>query len=766
MHNLARYFIALFIMIVIPVSHAINKKDIPTARVTAISNESSTFTLKFELKNNNILRNNWGLGFFMFHVLAKPNSKFNIKLCEVNRNILEQIQVPWRLQATSPTTSKRGVWQQKGNLNLKENNCVRMKVRPNQDKMIGHINLIVPISTFKLQGNKKYTISIVGLNNIPRNISAMPQQLFFYDFDKNSYTYLNVLPYNSQAYNRESAIKQTESIILENWNHYKTKPISSYVIPTPVKVVYESGFNVGNNVSLVYYCSDSISYNKICQNIKNQPEGYILKIESNHIIIYANKVPGIFYARQTIQQLKYYYGNKLPSQTIIDYPRFKYRGIMLDTVRHFFSITDIKQLLDVMATNKLNTLHLHLADDEGWRIEVKNYRELTQIGSKRGGHSVLPASNLTDEKYDITNVRYRKYEDIETEYQGFYSIKDIESLIHYANERQITIIPEIEMPGHALAMKKSLPKLFTESTDISKYMSIQGYTNNVLPVCKYDIDTKFTNSINNITKNVAKLFNSQKTVYAINNEISLSGDEVPHGAYNGLSYCKYGVFKGLDTEGISHQYFKSLSENMRQYQLSGWQQIIQRDNGDISESIVIPAKQVGHIWVWIPTTNTPTSGYMMASNLLKHNYPIVVNFSDYVYFDLRYASLFDEPGLYWANDYTNTYSAFTLANAVNKLYQEPTLDKAELDNILGVEGSIWTELIPSNEHLWYMILPKMGGLSEAAWAEESNFNWRSLAIKLGCGNRGFLHYLNKKYGVIYRGYPYGISKEVPPGVCP
>lgn len=707
---------SISMIVAAPAISALNNKAVPTAQVVITPNESSNFSLQFNIKNNNSLRNHWGLGFFMFHVLAKPSNKLNIRLCTSIGNI-----------------------------------CVPMKVINSEDKIVGHVNLIAPATKFSLQYNKPYTIIITGLTNPPRNISAMPQQLFLYNFNNKTYTHLKLLSYINKTYNAESAQKQIESIVLTRWNNYESKSNKSYIVPTPVAVAYESGFNIGNNLSLVSFCDKNVSYSIQCRKIVDKPEGYVLKIESQQINIYANNQAGVFYAHETLKQLQYLNG-RIPLQTIVDYPRFKYRGIMLDTARHFFTVAEIRKLLDVMGANKLNTLHLHLADDEGWRIELPNYKKLTQIGGQRGGHSKLPASNLINEKIDVV-------------YKGAYSVADIKNLIQYANERQITIIPEIEMPGHALSLKIALPIHLIEKSDSSKYMSIQGYTNNVLPVCKYNTDQKFTTTINNITKDVAKLFDHQTTLYAINNEISLSGDEVPNDSYSGLAQCKSNTFANLDTEGISHQYFKLMSENFESYKLSGWQQIVQRDDGRVVESFAIPANQVGHVWAWLPTTNTPVSGYTMVTKLLKSGYKVVVDFANYTYFDLRSAPLFFEPGLYWANNYTDTYSAFDLGNAVNKLYKDPDLSESDISNLLGIEGAMWSELISSKEVLWYMMLPKMTGLAEAAWAQKSDLNWHTLALKLGCGKTGFLNYLNQTYGVKYRGYPNGIKLEVPPSVC-
>ena len=705
----------------------------PIAKINVIPVESSggAFILDFAIKNN-IKRKNWGIGFFMFHVFLKYN--IHIQICEDNTNKCEMLKVNKKSQNTPLS--------------------------------IGHITLLSPIKPFVMYPQKSYTIRVVGLLNQPKNITAMPQQPFFYDFHNKKVAYIKVVEYgDTRAYQTHLNQISAESSILTNWNMSKKTNLTSFVVPTPVHVTYESGVNNGNKITLVFYCglsgnSEAQSY--YCDMIKNQQEGYVLKIESNDILVYINTVAGVFYSQQTLLQLNYYYDN-IPNETIIDYPRFKDRGVMLDTVRHFFKINEIKQLIDVMAASKLNTLHLHLADDEGFRVQLAKYNNLTQIGGVRSLYSKVPPSNLVDDEFDITNIRHKKYEKIDSIYSGYYTINQLKNLIYYANQRQITIIPEIEMPGHALAMKLSMPNIFVDFTDKSKYLSVQGYDNNVLPVCKYGLDNNFTAGINGVITAIADIFTNQTTVYALNNEISLSGDEVPIGAYADSSFCKNVGLAQLSTEEISHKYFYDVSNNLENYKISGWQQLVQQDNGVISESNVVTPNNVGHIWQWEPTMNQPVSGYVMAYNLLDKNYPVVLDFADLTYFDIRYRDKFIEPGLYWATNYAGTFEALSVGWKIDNVIVN--LPKAKLKNLQGVEGALWSELIPTKEHLFYMIFPKMLGLAEAGWTTRNALNWRSLAIKLGCEDNGFLAYLNQIYEVNYRGYPKGISMELPNNVC-
>ena len=137
----------------------------------------------------------------------------------------------------------------------------------------------------------------------------------------------------------------------------------------------------------------------------------------------------------------------------------------------------------------------------------------------------------------------------------------------------------------------------------------------------------------------------------------------------------------------------------------------------------------------------------MAGELLTRNYPVVLDFADLTYFDIRYSPMFEEPGLYWSTDYAGTFYALSIGWKIRNIPYHN--NESTLVNIQGVEGALWSELIPTSEHLFYMLLPKMLGLAEASWSPENSLNWRSLAYKLGCG-------------VTYRGYPDGISQEIPP----
>ncbi|MCC2645456.1 MAG: hypothetical protein K0R94_1234 [Burkholderiales bacterium] len=717
----------IFIILLFTVSIAYAKpgKVNNSAFITMRATSESSFNLQITLKpKDNFTR--WSLGFFMLHVfLNRDKVPFTAQICK------QKSCIPLILDIAN---------------NNKIAESINSYLEP--ELTFGHITLFKPLTPLRLEAGSIYIININGLKGIPKNITAMPQKLFLV-----SNNYKKVIPFQVTKYIPQDNIK---GILQErnktNWYLLKNPQlINSIVVPLPQKTVFSPGKTKAAANQHIHHCTMAET-TTWCTAIRGQAEGYVLQIANLGITIYSNTGAGIFYARQTLAQLANYYKNSIPNQTITDYPRFQYRGFMLDTARHFFNVTQLKHVINIMAEHKLNVLHLHLADDEAWRIQLPHFPQLTNIGSKRVFKGIIGPSNLVDETYDITNFSKLVYARADTLYPGYYSISDIHELVAYANARQITIIPEIEMPGHAKALKKSMPEVFFDINDKSRYLSIQGYNDSVLPICKYSNDPEFSAAINNLIKDITALFARQPTINYKKNEISLSGDEVPANAYTDFDKCNIGVYKDLQGESISHEFFKQLSNNLPGYKISGYQQLVQTNSGIINSNAPVPGV-TGHIWQWQPTNHKPVSGLDMSASLSMAGYPTVLNFANLTYFDIRYSSKWEEPGLYWAANQTDTFSALTTGLSIDHI--------TNTRNILGVEGALWSELIPSEEHLFYMALPKMSGLAEAAWTDKKYISWLSLAVRLGCGKSGFLAYLNKKYHVRYRGYPNGIKLEVP-----
>ncbi len=442
---------------------------------------------------------------------------------------------------------------------------------------------------------------------------------------------------------------------------------------------------------------------------------------------------------------------------------------MLDVARHYFTVAEIKQLIDVMASSKMNVLHLHLSDDEAFRIALADYPQLQTIGSTRGFGQNIGATWLLQNNLDDTNLTQYKYPAANTAYSGYYTADDIKQIISYANLNQITVIPEVDLPGHARALIKALPNEMIDHNDSTQTISVQGYRNNVLPVCTYNssmsVGPEFTKVINYMVNEIGGMFNNQTTVYAINNEVSLGGDEVPSNSWTDSSSCRgeWNDVTTLTALDKSQLFFNKVAENNASLKISGWQQLVQEDNdGKIGKNAVSTDK-IGHIWVWNPSKN----GVNEAISLVNSGYPTVLAFADKSYFDIAYNSSLSEPGFTWSSKNMDTYNVLSMKNEVSQVLDKVT----QAGLVRGVEGTLWSENLPSADHMMYMALPRIPALSEVAWSSDFNdkskaVNWQNFAKRLGCGDSGYLSYVNKTFNVNYRGYPNGIAKEIPQGaIC-
>lgn len=737
------------------------------------------FSILIQLKNNGSPLTRWEFGFYMprtFLQLGDINPQLIMEICDQRES------------------------------------CRALKIIKNNiekhDASAGFTTLIGPKSSgdknkpYILQSGSLYEIKLLHNNQgSPTNYSSLPQSFFILNNQKLIYlptrkTTYHWLPSNSM--NLNSIHEHIESNWINSIPYSKKTKFS--IIPQPVHyniggkgysfsdsvIIHNLFFNLSpsmlnlfkaqlmQDLSLQVGVDNQTSTHGIILEsiadptlINNDPEGYRLTIRPEGIAISALNETGIFYAMQTLRQL--WQGQKtLPGMTITDYPRFKYRGILLDTARHYFTIDEIEKLIDIMAAQKLNTLHIHFSDDEAFRLDLPDFPSLKAIASVRGGGQTIAPMLFLQANLDATNIPYQQYPQAGTLYQGYYSKEEIRSLIYYANTRKVTLIPEIDLPGHARALIKALPNSLIDKKDQSQFISIQGYSDNVVPVCQYRTGTRFYNTINKILNEIADLFTGQTTIYAQNNEISVGADEVSPEAWNNDSSCSFTI-SALDR---SHKFFQQLAQHNSDLIFSGWQQIVQNENNSLGETILSP-KQSGHIYVWNPAhleSLEKVNGIYQAITLAENAYPTVLAFADNTYFDLAYTSDTNEPGFVWATSFSDTAAALASAASAD-LVINSLMEQSQQANILGIEGTLWSENLTHFKHLLYMALPKMAGLAEASWSSKqttvlnNRLDWQSLADRLGCGQTGFLAYLNKIYGVTYRGYPNGIMLEVPDYIC-
>ncbi len=412
-------------------------------------------------------------------------------------------------------------------------------------------------------------------------------------------------------------------------------------------------------------------------------EGYELSVTSDRVVI-KGRYAGLFYGVQTLIQLIETKGSgvaTIPCASIKDYPRFPYRGMHLDVSRHFFDVEFVKRYIDLMAGYKLNHFHWHLTDDQGWRIEIKKYPKLTTIGSKRAETKIGRASGgETDGLYDNTPV------------EGFYTQEQIKEVISYAEARFITIVPEIEMPGHSTAAVASYPIL---SCDPSKSYQV-GETWGEFKDVYCPTEETFS-MLNDILTEVMDLFPGRY--------IHIGGDECAKDAWKNSAFCKQLIAdKGLrDEEGLQSYFITRMEQfiNAHRHSIIGWDEILQgglAPNATVmswqGESGGIKAAQQGHDVIM-----TPGSGGL--------------------YFDHTQSKSPQEPLTIGGNaPLWKTYGYNPVPGILNADEQR---------HILGVQANLWTEYIATPAKAEYMLLPRMLALSEIAWTPLANKDYRNFS---------------------------------------
>ncbi|MBB2149342.1 family 20 glycosylhydrolase [Pedobacter gandavensis] len=479
-------------------------------------------------------------------------------------------------------------------------------------------------------------------------------------------------------------------------------------------------------------------------------EAYVIKINPNSLIIAAADPTGIFYGIQSLFSIfpPQKRGAKVASiniqnALIEDSPRFPFRGLMIDVARNFQTKEEIIKVLDLMGMYKLNVLHFHLIDDEGWRLEIKGLPELTELGSKRGHPLDSNAQHL------IPSFGSGPFVD-NPHGTGHYSTADFIEILKHANSRHIRVIPEIEAPGHARAairsmearyhrlMKAGEPKAATEYllqdlNDRSTYRSVQNWNDNV-------IDPALPSAYHFMEKVSDEIIAMYKAANAPLQTIHFGGDEVPDGAWEGspssLAFVKtHPELK--DVNGLWVYFYNKLYEMLKQRNLylSGWEEVgMQPVLTDGKKSYVINpglADKNIHLNVWNNIIGWGAED--LAYRLANVGYKVILGGVSNFYFDMAYQKSFDEPGYYWG-EYADIDKAFnfipfnSFLNS-NKDKFGNTLKEGFYDakerltakgkaNIVGLQGLLWSETIKGPKSLEYMIMPKLLGLAERAWAAD------------------------------------------------
>ena len=406
----------------------------------------------------------------------------------------------------------------------------------------------------------------------------------------------------------------------------------------------------------------------IDSKIKND-EGYVLSVTPQGVTVAGKTARGVFYGLQTLRKSLPVANNltevMLPAVVIKDAPRFGYRGGMLDCGRHFFSIDFVKKYIDLLALHNMNVFHWHLTEDQGWRIEIKKYPELTKIGSIRKETVVGRNSGVCDG----------------VPYGGYYTQEQAREIVKYAADRYITVIPEIDMPGHMLAAMAAYPELGCTGGPY-EVAKTWGVFEDVL--CLGNEKTyQFCEDV------LAELMDIFPSKY-----INIGGDEAPHVRWEKCPKCQ----RVMQAQGLTAKklqgYFTNRIEkfiNSKGRRLIGWDEIL---DGDINQSATvmswrgvepgIKAAMTGHDVVMSPTT--------------------------YAYFDYYQTDkTFNEPLLIGGNlPIEKTYSFEPLPDS---------LSAEALEHIIGVQCNLWTEYIPYPNLAEYQLLPRMAAIAEIQWSE-------------------------------------------------
>ena len=431
------------------------------------------------------------------------------------------------------------------------------------------------------------------------------------------------------------------------------------VVPNPVSIQYGGR---GVKAGAAREISSSIDR-------KLDPEAYTIDTRRGRIVVTGGSEAGVFWARQTLEQVFSQCEGDIPGFLIQDKPAFGYRGAHLDCCRHFFSLGEVKSFIDMMALHKLNVFHWHLTDDQGWRAEIKTCPKLVEVGSRR---SETLVGHYGSGKYDGTP------------YGGFYTQDEMREIVAYAAERHITVIPEIEMPGHASAALASYPELGCRGAGFPyKVQTTWGVFPEVF--CAGNPGTLVL--LKAVLDEICEIFPSEY--------IHIGGDEAPREEWERCPKCQALMReKGFTREAELQSYLiteieKYLAEKGRK--IIGWDEIL---DGGVSKSATVMS--------W-----RGAKGGIAAA---KMGNDVIMTPNSHFYLDY-----------YQTGDPQGNGEPLGIGGnlPLRKCYSfDPydQLDEQERAHIKGIQANMWTEYVASFDHIQHMELPRLAALSEVAWS--------------------------------------------------
>ena len=499
----------------------------------------------------------------------------------------------------------------------------------------------------------QYAFAQNGLNIIP-----LPQSA---DFKQGTLT----LPKRVTVYAQSADERNVASFLTEWLKQYgKTAVVSN------------------NKASLIYLSSAN-------SDIKNK-EGYQLLVGSTGIKISASNGAGLFYGLQSLMQLvpmQKMEALNIPHVKITDQPAFKWRGVMLDVSRHFFSVAFVKKYIDVLAFYKINTFHWHLTDDQGWRIEIKKYPKLTQVSAFRKETLIGAQQLLKADEFKYDGMRYG----------GFYTQEEIKDVVAYAQKRYITIVPEIEMPGHSVAVLAAYPKLACKPGPYETFTK-WGVSEDI--VCPSEQTFHF---FENVLAEVVQLFPGKY--------VHIGGDEAPKTVWEQSDDVKK-IMKDNNITDVNkvQGWFNARIEKFlisKGKQLVGWDEILE---GGITPSSLVMS--------W--------RGEAGGIEAVKHGNDVVMVPNQFVYLDYGQNKEMHSP-----LEPNNICCYLPL----EKIYNYNPLSKdiaPELQkHVLGTQATLFTEYITTENKAEYMIFPRILALAEVGWTPAVNKNFEKFKGRLG-----------------------------------
>lgn len=562
--------------------------------------------------------------------------------------------------------------------------------------------------------------------------------------------FLAPLPTNAKRAERDVTPTETPDVTfaIDRGMQFVADAIDSGIIPMPANV---SDSNLGERVDLAQGLSPKIEGARgdsleaafvrlaslgvtrsavglpleitVDENLAIPSEGYEMSLASERIAIRAGDEAGAFYGLQTIAALLRPGQLDVPALEIEDGPRFAFRGMHIDIARNFHGPETLRALIDQMAAYKLNKLHLHLADDEGWRLEIAGLPELTEIGSRR-------CHDLTETRCILPQLGSGP--DTSTSGSGYLSEADYVELVRYATARHVEIIPALDMPGHARAAVKSMEAryarlkaegaseeeaarfLLSDPDDATEYRSIQHYSDNTINVCR----PSAYRFVGHVLDRVAAL---HVKAGAPLQRYHIGADETA-GAWVRSPLCAAFVASGEGPKSLEDLGGYFVARVARMVSERGLIAAAWSDGLSHTEGQDMPAKTQSNVWDTLAWGADAT-----AKRHARHGWEVIISVPDALYFDLPYAAHPEEGGYYWAIRRAPTRKLFSMMPenlAATASYWRDRDDQpitpdasstGEQYRYAGMQGHIWTETVRDSATLGYQIFPRLLALAERAW---------------------------------------------------